>query len=82
MKTPPARGAGVIWSRNETPVIPAKLVLREGGGAGIEPLVSSFLKVRRVDSRSPAFAEDKLRGNDCDREHPYRANDTIAWHVV
>jgi hypothetical protein len=37
-------------------VVPAK--------AGIQFESSTFLEACRVDSRSPAFAEDKLRGND------------------
>jgi len=31
-----------------------------------------------VDSRSPAFAEDRLRGNDCTHECACLANDTTA----
>jgi hypothetical protein len=35
-----AVGSGVVWNylTYEPPVIPAKLVLREGGGAGIQPV--------------------------------------------
>jgi hypothetical protein len=46
------------WIPFATPVIAAK--------AGIQPLGRAFLRVCEVDSRSPAFAEDKLRGNDED----------------
>ena len=31
--------------------------------------------MRGVDSRSPAFAEDKLRRNDCGLERPHLSND-------
>jgi hypothetical protein len=72
-----AAGVGVIWHGIpfETLVIPAKLVLRESGGAGIQSVESAFPKVRGVDSRSPAFAEDKLRGNDCHLQGPCLAKD-------
>ena len=49
-----------MWSVIEplkSHVIPAKLVLRESGGAGIQFFPD-------MDPRSPAFAEDKLRGGD------------------
>ena len=39
---------------------------------------SAFPKVCGVDSRSPASAEDKFRGNDRDLERAHRANDASA----
>ena len=53
-----AWGSGVIGSRvfHDSQVIPAK--------AGIQFVSSTFLEACRVDSRSPASAEDKLHGKD------------------
>jgi DNA helicase-2/ATP-dependent DNA helicase PcrA len=48
----------------EWPVIPAKLVLRESGGAGIQSVASALPKVSGVDSR--------LRGNDEGEGSPQR----------
>jgi hypothetical protein len=54
-----AFATGVIraaWA-HDVAVIPAKLVLRESGGAGIQPVDIAFSMARGVDSR--------FRGNDC-----------------
>jgi hypothetical protein len=62
-------GIGVIWDGIplEAPAIPAK--------AGMQSVERAFAKVCGVDSRSPASAEDKSRGNDCDLRLPCLAND-------
>jgi hypothetical protein len=48
----------------------------ESGGAGIHSAKLRECVVSGLDSCSPAFAEDKLRGNDCDSRRPFLANDT------
>jgi hypothetical protein len=48
--------------------------------AGIQTINNAFPKAHRVDSRSPAFAEDKLRGDDDAWGRPGLASDTNTRH--
>jgi hypothetical protein len=61
---------GVIWNNDPVapPVIPAK--------AGIQSVGNAPAKVSGLDSRSPASADGKLRGNDRQLEIDPPPNET------
>ena len=64
----PVGGSGFLWNEIPygTPVITAK--------AGIQSVDIAFPEVCGVNSRSPAFGEDKFRGNEDVLERPPAIN--------